>query len=194
MNLIWASIFIMAFVVAALSGRMNAFSLAIGAGAKNSIDIMIALTGTMCFWNGIAKIGEKSGLVKIFSQIFRPLIKFLFPKISKNSAAEEAVSFSVVSNLLGMGNAATPIAIRAMNELKKLSDKKNNAATEEMEMFAVVSTASLQIIPATLISLRQAFNSKSPALIAPIIWASAFISLICGTIAVKARRKKKLKN
>ena len=113
------------------------------------------------YGEGISKIGEEGGLIKIIAKALNPILKFIFPKLDPKSSAFGSVVMNVVANLLGMGNAATPLGIKAVGELDKLN-KCKKSATDEMCMFVVLNTASLQLIPTTLISLRQSYGSANP--------------------------------
>ena len=131
----------------------------------------------MCMWMGLMKIAELSGLIDIFSKFISPLTNLIFPKIKKNPSAKKAISMNIVANILGLGNAATPLGINAMEKLNQLNPHKKTA-TNEMCMLVVLNTASIQLIPSTLIALRTTFGSDNPSEIILPVWISSVITAI----------------
>ncbi|MBQ9757639.1 MAG: nucleoside recognition protein [Clostridia bacterium] len=184
LNFIWGGMVIISFIVAALNGRIDALTASALEGAASGIETCIGLLGTMCLWTGLAKIAENSGLNQIFAKLLRPFTKLLFPRLDKNSAALKAIVLNMVANLLGMGNAATPLGICAMRELDK-ENKHRGTASYEMCMFAVLNTASIQLIPSTVISLRQMYGSQNPSEIVFPIWICSSLAVIMGVTAAK---------
>lgn len=148
------------------------------------ISLMFTLLASMSFFTGIMKIAEKSGITKKLSKISTPLLKKLFPEIPKNHPAFSDMSMNISANLLGMGNAATPLGIKAMKSLKELSLEKEEA-TRAMCLFTVMNTSSIQLIPSTIIAMRMNYNSVSPFIITIPVLISGFTGLISGIIAVK---------
>lgn len=193
LNYIWLFMLLISFVVSIFTKRVDILSNAIITGAKDAAELCFSLLGTMCLWTGISKIAEKSGLTALFSRLFYPIIHLLFPRLKKGCRATEAMVMNIVANLLGMGNAATPLGIKAMKELDKINTDKASAS-DEMCMFAVINTASLQLIPATLISLRQSYNSQNPGEIIVPVWISSVVIFIvavglCRLFSKKSRKK-----
>ena len=193
LNYIWSGMILISFATAIFTGRINEVANAAMSGAGKAVEICIGLLGTMCLWSGIAGIAEKSGLTKVFAKILRPVTKVLFPKLKTDSSAIDAIVMNMVANLLGMGNAATPLGIRAMKELDKINRLRGDAS-DEMCMFVVINTASLQLIPATVIALRQTFGSENPSEIVMATWICSICSITVGVIAAKLfqRRGKRL--
>ncbi|MBQ7793318.1 MAG: spore maturation protein A [Clostridia bacterium] len=140
-------------------------------GAAAAVQTVLGFAGLMCFWSGILALCEKGGLARIISGILSPVLSLVFGK----SNASEHIAMNVTANLLGMGNAATPAGIRAMQEL----DKENNSdiPSRAMCIFAVMNTASLQIIPTTVASMRASAGSSTPFDIMPAVWITSVISL-----------------
>ncbi len=184
LNYIWGGMIIISFVVSIFTGRIDETAKAAMEGAGGAVETCIGLLGVMCLWTGIAKISENSGLTKIFAKLLRPITKLIFPKLKPGSAALDAIVMNMVANLLGMGNAATPLGIKAMKELDKLN-KHKSSASDEMCMFVVVNTASIQLIPATVIALRQASGSANPAEIVVPVWICSVCAVTVGIIAAK---------
>ena len=194
LNKIWAGMLLIAFIIGSFTGKISEVSDALMSGAKDAASLCFSLLGIMCLWTGLSKIAEKSGLTNLLATMLYPVTKILFPRLKKSSAALNAIVMNIVANLLGMGNAATPLGIKAMKELDKLNPDKE-VASDEMCMFAVINTASVQLIPATLIALRETYNSKNPGEIILAVWITSIIVIIVGTslaklFALKRRVKK----
>lgn len=182
-NYIWAIMIALSFVSALITGDVSSLTRGAIDGAAEAINLCISLLGIMCLWTGLAKIAEKSGLINIFARLLSPLLHFLFPRLEKNSPALCAIIMNIMANFLGMGNAATPLGINAMKELSRIS--KKDEASDEMCTFAVLNTASIQLIPSTLISLRQTFGSENASIVIVPVW---IVSLAAVTAAVAAAK------
>ncbi len=191
MNYIWGAMILIAIVVSFFTGRVEETVLAATEGAKAGVETCISLLGIMCLWTGMAKIGEKAGIINVFAKVLNPIIKFLFPKIKTESTATSSMVLNMVANLMGMGNAATPLGIKATKELHKLNGYKS-AASNEMCMFIVINTASLQLLPTTLISIRQEYGSASPAEIVFPVWIVSIAALIVGVTVAKILEKRSI--
>ena len=196
LNYIWCGMIIISFAVSLFTGQVENTAKAAMDGAGAAVETCIGLLGVMCLWTGIAKIAEKSGLTGVFAKMLRPVTKILFPRLRANSAALNAIVMNMVANLLGMGNAATPLGLRAMKELDRLNGG-SGTASDEMCMFVVVNTASIQLIPATVIALRQAYGSQSPAEIVMPVWICSICTVTAGVVAAKlfqrgTRRRERL--
>ena len=175
---------IISLAVSLFTGRVEQTAAAAATGAAAAIDSCISLLGIMCLWTGIAKIGERAGIVSVFSKLMRPVTKIIFPKLKEDSPALSAIIMNIVANLLGMGNAATPLGIKAIKELDRIN-KGRSTASDEMCMFVVINTASLQLIPATLISLRQRFGSANPGEVIVPVWIVSVCALFVGVCVAK---------
>lgn len=184
LNTLWITMIGVSFVCAAFTGKMQALSEAFITGAQDAASLSFSLLGIMCFWTGLSKVAEQSGLTVLVSKALYPFLHFLFPRLKKGSASLSAVAMNVTANLLGMGNAATPLGIKAMEELLKTSPQKGGAS-DEMCMFAVLNTASVQIIPSTLIALRTAYSSKNPGEIILPVWVASFLTLSAAVFFAK---------
>ncbi len=190
LNYIWSGMIVVSFVVAIFTGRLEMITTAAMDGAVSAVEMCIGLLGGMCLWTGIAKISEKSGLTAVFARLLRPVTKIMFPKLKNGSAALNAIVANMVANLLGMGNAATPLGIAAMKELDK-QNREKAVASDEMCMFVVVNTASIQLIPATVIALRQLFGSQNPTEIIVPVWICSICAVTVGVFAAKVFQKRK---
>ena len=179
MKWIFSIFIIISIVFSFFTGKTSELSNSILASGKTAIELCIILTGSMAIWGGIMRIAEKSGITKKAAKVFYPLSKLLFKGINPNGKAFNAICMNITANMLGLGNAATPLGIEAMQELKK-EEKADTYATRNMVMFTVINTASIQIIPATIATLRLQHNSKNPLDILPAILVTSVIALTVG--------------
>lgn len=183
LNYIWTGMILVSIITGICSGNAEAVTKGAIEGCSAGVELCISMLGIMCFWTGVAKIAEKSGLVNVFARLLRPVTKFIFPNLQDNSPAHFAIIMNMVANILGMGNAATPLGLKAMSELDKLD--KSEKMTYEMCAFTVLNTASVQLIPSTVISLRQSFGSANPSVIILPIWIVSLCSAAVSVLAVK---------
>lgn len=181
LNYIWFGLMAIALVVAAINGTADAVTKAAVDSATSAVQIAIGLVGIMTLWLGIMRIAEAAGLVSLVGRALRPLIGWLFPEVPAGHPAGGAIVLALAANVLGLNNAATPLGIKAMEELQALNPDKD-VATNAMVTFMAVTTSGVQLIPATMIGVLAAAGSTSPtAIIAPTI-AATFI----GTLAAVA--------
>lgn len=177
MNWIWAILIAISVFCGIINGRIAEVSKAALSGSGEAVALFIMLLGVICLWNGIMKIADGAGITKSLGKLLSPVLRLLFPKINPNGEGAKAISMNIAANLMGLGNAATPLGLAAMKELEKQSPKKG-VATNAMVTFVVLNTASLQIIPTTIAVLRSGTGSKNPFEIMPAIWVTSIISLI----------------
>ncbi len=187
LNYIWSGMMILAVISGLLTGKTDEVSNALMSGAGEAVTLTISLMGIMCLWTGIMNIAENTGVTEFVAKILSPLLKILFPRL-KDEKAKNAIIMNMTANMLGLSNAATPLGLKAMQELKRLSDGKN--ATDEMCMFIVINTASLQLIPSTVIAMRMAAGSAVPADIIIPVWACSICVITAGVIAAKIFSKR----
>lgn len=185
LNYIWFGMLVIGIIVAILNGRIEAVTDAAIDSAGKAVELCIGLLGIMCLWTGLMGIAEKSGLVRRISRVLTPILEFLFPKIPKKHPAMGAIVMNLVANFLGLGNAATPLGLKAMAELQKLNPKKDTA-TNAMCMFLVLNTSAIQLIPATIIAIRSASGSQNPTDIIGTIWVASACAAVTGIIAAKS--------
>lgn len=184
LNYIWMGLLLIGFTVGIINGRIDQVTKAAMDSAQSAVTVCIGLLGVMCLWTGLMKVAEKSGLVTGISRIVRPVMSFLYPEIPKDHPALGAIVMNLVANFLGLGNAATPLGIKAMNELQTLN-KDKKTATDSMCMFLVMNTSAIQLVPASIIALRAAEGSKKPAEIIVCIWIASVCATIMGVTAAK---------
>jgi spore maturation protein A len=171
-NYIWVFMTIVGFVFALINGTMTEVNKAIFDGAKEAVTLCIGLISVLVFWLGMMRIAEESGLLERLSKLFRPLVKKIFPEVPVSHPAMGYILSNMISNMFGLGNAATPLGIKAMEELKKLNGGKDSAS-RSMVTFLALNTASITIIPTTVIAIRMNYHSASPTeIVVPTIIAT----------------------
>ena len=184
LNWIWFALMAIALLVAAFNHTAAGVTKGAVDSAKTAVDIAIGLVGVMTLWLGIMKIAEKAGLISLLGRALRPFSRLLFPDIPPDHPAIGAVILNVAANMLGLSNAATPMGIKAMEELQELNPQKETASNA-MVTFMTLNTGGLQLIPATIIAVLAAAGAKDPtAIISTTIIASG-----CGTIAAVTTSK-----
>lgn len=184
LNYIWIGLLMIGFAFGIVNGRLDDVTKAAMDSAQTAVTVCIGLLGVMCLWTGLMKVAEKSGLIRIIGRAVRPVLVFLFPEIPKDHPALGAIVMNLVANFLGLGNAATPLGLKAMKELQSIN-KDKKTATNAMCMFLVLNTAAIQLVPANIIALRTSAGSKKPAEIIICIWISSVCATIMGIIAAK---------
>lgn len=175
-NIIWVAMTIIGICFAIVNGTMEAVNEAIFSGAKEAVTICIGLISILVFWLGLMKIAEHAGLLKGLSKLFQPFVTRLFPDIPKDHPAMGYILSNMISNLFGLGNAATPMGIKAMEQMKVLNDNKDSAS-RSMITFLAINTSSLTLIPTTVIAIRMNYGSNSPTEIV----GTTLVATICST-------------
>jgi spore maturation protein A len=160
-NYIWVGLTIIGLLFAAINGTMNEVNEAIFKGAKEAVTLCIGLISILVFWLGMMKIAEDSGLLKKLTSLFEPIVKRIFPEVPPNHPALGYILSNMIANMFGLGNAATPLGIKAMEQLKLLNGGKNEAS-RSMVTFLAINTASITLIPTTVIAIRMNYGSVSP--------------------------------
>ena len=188
MNYVWVLMIVISFVFSLINGTMGELSSAVLQGAADAVSFCIKLLGTVCLWNGLMEIAKRSELTKKIEKLLSPLLKLLFPRYSKTDAISP-IAANITANLLGLGNAATPLGIEAMQRMKNHS--KSSVADSEMIRFVVINTAALTLIPTTVAALRQQTGSEQPMSVMPAIWISGLLSLAAGLVCEKICSKLK---
>lgn len=177
----------MSFVCAIIKGSMAELTGGILEGAQNAVRISLTLLGSMSLWNGLSEIISRSGLNKIIEKLLSPFTKLIFPYYYGTSAGS-AISANITANLLGLGNAATPLGIEAMRRIKE--ENKSNTADNETVRFVILNSAALTLIPTTVATLRAAAGSTEPFSIIVPMWITGIISLTAGLSAEKILSKR----
>ena len=178
MSFIWTGIVLVSLVAAIITGHSEALSSAISQGAQSGITLVISLAGSICLWSGVGKLMEKSGVTNMLSAILRPVLGRLFPSTREDAILAGHLSANVCANLLGLGNAATPMGILSAKRLALRTD--NGIAGDELCRLIVLNTASIQLIPATVAAVRTSLGCNSPFDILPAVWITSLCSASLG--------------
>jgi len=192
-NYIWVFMTIVGIVFALFNGTISEVNKAVFDGAKEAVTLCIGLISVLVFWLGMMRIAEESGLLEKLAKLFRPIVSRLFPEVPPNHPAMGYILSNMISNMFGLGNAATPLGIKAMEELKKINGDKNSAS-RSMVTFLAINTASITIIPTTVIAIRMNYHSVSPTeIVVPTIITtilSAIAAILIDRYFYKRRRRK----
>jgi spore maturation protein A len=184
LNYIWFGLMAVALVVAAVKGTAESVTTGAVEAASTAVQIAIGLVGIMTLWLGMMRVAEAAGLVSLVGRALRPLLRWLFPDVPSEHPAAGAIVLALAANMLGLNNAATPLGIKAMEELQTLNPDKDSA-TNAMVTFMAVTTAGVQLIPASMIGVLAAAGSTNPtAIIAPTILATS-VGTVAGLIAAR---------
>jgi spore maturation protein A len=184
LNYIWLSMIILAVVVGGINGKIEDVTKSAVDSAGNAVVIAIGLVGIMALWLGIVKIAEESGLMKLVARAIAPILRRLFPDIPDGHPAMGSMTMNIAANMLGLANAATPLGLKAMEDLEKLN-KHPGIATNAMCTFLTINTAGFQLIPATMIGVLASSGSKDPTAIIGTTLAAGFTAVITGVTVVK---------
>ena len=179
LNYIWFALMAIALIVAIFYGTAPAVTRGGIDSAKTGVDIALGLVGIMTLWLGIMRVAEKAGLIAMLGRLLRPVSRLLFPEVPPEHPAIGAMIMNIAANMLGLSNAATPLGIKAMEELQTLNDGDRETATNAMVTFMTLNTAGIQFIPATIIGVLAAAGAKNPTAII----VTTILSTLCGATA-----------
>lgn len=189
MSLIWTVFILVSVLCAAGNGTMARLSAAVPEGAQAGITLAASIAGPLCLWTGVGRLMERAGITGILSRILRPLLIRLFPSSRRDPQLEDALSANICANLLGLGNAATPMGIAAAKRLRV-----NDTATDELCRLVVLNTASIQLIPTSVAAVRSALGAREPFAILTAVWLTSLCSAGAGLTAAwifsRMRRRK----
>lgn len=184
LNFLWPIFIIFSFIYAFISGSIDKLNNSIFESTKSAVELSITLLGTMCLWNGIMEIAIKTSMIDKLTTALQPIIRFLFPEIKKDDKVKKEISMNIIANIFGLGNAATPIGLKVMNSLQKENIKKDTISNS-MAMFIVINTASLQLIPTTVIAIRSSMGSNNPTKIIIPVWIATMCAVSTAVIVTK---------
>lgn len=182
MAVLWTGMVLLSVIFGLINGRMEAVSAAAMEGAGSAIQLCISMAGVLCLWSGVMELMNRCGLSAKLARAFRPILKALLPRASRDEKTLAAVSANVSANLLGLGNAATPLGIQAA---RRMAVGQEGVASDELCLLVVLNTASIQLIPATVASVRSAAGAASPFDILPAVWLASVLSVAAGLAAAK---------
>lgn len=190
LNYLWAGMMAAGILWGAFHGNLAAVTDGALESTKEAVTLCLTMLGIMSFWCGILKIGEEAGLIEALTRKMKPLIRFLFPKIPDDHPAAAFISTNMIANMLGLGWAATPAGLKAMEELEKLEEERRTVpkgtANDEMCTFLIINISSLQLIPINMIAYRSQYGSADPAAIVGPALAATAVSTLAGVVFCKA--------
>lgn len=184
LNKIWPIFLIISFIYAFFSGKLPEVNNSIFESTSSAIELCLTLVGTMCLWCGMIKIVMQTSAIDKLINILKPILQRLFPDINEEDEAHKEISMNIIANLLGLGNAATPLGLKAMKSLQK-NNKNKQELSNSMAIFIVLNTASIQLIPTTVIAIRTTLGSKNPTEMLIPIWIATAIAAISAIISAK---------
>ncbi|HEY8550812.1 MAG TPA: nucleoside recognition domain-containing protein [Vicinamibacterales bacterium] len=184
LNYIWFGLMAAAAVVAAINGTAEQVTKGAVESASSAVQIAIGLVGIMALWLGMMRVAEAAGLVSLLGRVLSPLLRWLFPEIPPGHPAMGAIALAFAANLLGLNNAATPLGIKAMEELQALNPDKDSASNA-MATFMAITTSGVQLVPATMIGVLAAAGSKNPTAIIGATIVATFVGTVAAVAAAR---------
>ena len=184
LNILWPLFIIISYIYSFFSGNIEKLNEGIFTSCKSAVELTITFFGTITLWSGIMKIAKDSSLTKKLAKLLNPIIHFLFPEIKKSEKVHDDISLNIIANILGLGNAATPLGLNAMKSLQEKNLNKDTLSNS-MAMLILLNTASIQIIPTTVIAIRTSLNSSNPTEVIVPVWISSIGAAFAGILAVK---------
>ena len=179
---IWTGMAVLSILCGLATGRGDLVAAAAVEGAQAAVELCVSIAGMLCLWTGVMEVMRRSGLAEGLSRLLRPVLSALFPQVSGDRGVMDSISANVSANLLGLGNAATPLGIEAVRRMER---KSPGTASDAMCMLVVCNTASIQLIPTTVASVRAAAGSSAPFDILPAVWLASALSVGVGIAACK---------
>lgn len=189
LNKIWPAFIVLSIVVAIVCRNVEELNNSIFDSVENTIEVTVTLVGTMCLWCGIMKIASNLSFIKKFSRALNPIINYLFPDLKKDEKIKKEISMNIIANILGLGNAATPLGLKAMESMQMKNIEKTKLSNSMM-MFILINTASIQIIPTTVIAIRKSLGSENCTKIIVPVWGASICAAVAGIMVVKILIKK----
>lgn len=172
---------------AVFCGKGGVFAAELLQGAANAIEVSVTIAGPLALWSGLNNLMDHLGITDLLSKAMSPILNRLFPSAKKDPGISRSISGNICANLLGLGNAATPLGIQAVRQLRAASG--SDTATHEMCRLVVMNTASIQLIPTTVAAVRSAAGAQAPFDILPCVWSSSILSVTAGLIAAELFRR-----
>ena len=189
LNIIWPIFIIISILYSFLVGRVDEVNASIFESAESTVNLMLTFFGTICLWNGIMEIATNTTLIERLTKFLAPIMKVIFPDIKKEDKEYKEISMNMVANILGLGNAATPLGLKAMESMQEKNIEKDKLS-DSMAMLIVINTASLEIIPTTVIAVRISLNSTNPTSIIIPVWIATIAAFTTVVILSKILSKK----
>ena len=179
---LWTGMVLISLIFGALTGNLSSLSAAALEGAQSAVELCFTMCGVMCLWTGVMELMDQCALTDKIAALFRPLLRRLLPQASRDSETLAAVSANLSADLLGLGNAATPLGIRAV---RRMSRGCGGVASDELCLLVVLNTASIQLLPTTLAGVRASLGAADPFDILPCVWLVSLLSVLAGLLAAK---------
>ena len=187
MGVVWVVMLAASVAAALLQGRLGTLTPAAMEGAGNAVTLCLSLAGALCLWSGLSKVMERAGLTERLGRLMKPILTKLFPTAGRDALTLGYLTANVSANLLGLGNAATPTGIAAVKRMQRLAN--TSEATDEMCLLIVMNTASIQLLPTTVASVRAGLGAPSPFDILPAVWLTSAASVTMGLLAAKLMKR-----
>lgn len=192
LNILWPVFIIISIIYAIFSGNLDSLNKSIFESTESAVSLTLTLIGMTCLWSGITEIASNTNILNYLTKALNPIVRKIFPDIMLSNKSYDNIIMNIVANILGLGNAATPLGLKAMNELQN-ENKDKETLSDNMMMLIVLNTASLQIIPTTVISIRSSLGSNNPTRIIFPVWLSticaAIVGIICCKIIIRCTKK-----
>lgn len=182
MTIIWTGMVALSVLCGIATGRWTQVAAAAVEGTQAAVELCLSIAGMLCLWTGVMEVMRRSGLAEGLSKLLRPVLKRLYPSVSRDKEIMDSISANVSANLLGLGNAATPLGLEAA---RRMSRKSPGVASDALCMLVVCNTASIQLIPTTVATVRAAAGSQTPFDILPATWLASLLSVSVGVVACK---------
>ena len=184
MKWIFSLLILFSMVFGCINGRMDQVSSAALSECGKAVELSFSLMGSICLWSGLMKVAQESGLTEKIAALLSPITTRIFRDVNRGSRAMQMIALNITANLLGLGNAATPLGLAAMQELDRANPHPETASSD-MILFVVCNTASIQLIPTTIAVLRLKYGAQSPLDILPAVWISSALALCAGLFLAK---------
>lgn len=189
LNVLWPIFIIISIIYAILSGNIENVNKSIFDSVDNAVKFSINLLGMTCLWSGLMEIAVNTNIIRFLNKMLKPIMKKLFPNLEPENKASKDITMNIIANILGLGNAATPLGLKAIEELQKENNHKETLS-DNMIMLILLNTASLQIIPTTVLSLRNSLQSDNPTEIIFPVWVATICAALAGITITKILIKK----
>lgn len=184
LNKLWPIFILISIAYGIITGKTSDINNAIFESTESAVTLSLTLLGTMCLWSGIMEIASNTKLIYKINKMLKGLMKVVFPDIKKGDKEYKEITMNITANILGLGNAATPLGLKAMKTMQE-KNKDKEKLTDSMAMFIILNTASLQIIPTTVIAIRNSLESTNPTQIILPVWLSTICAAVAGIVASK---------
>lgn len=181
MSWIWTGFILVSVVAAAVLGQSSMISKAVLEGAQSGVGLILGMSGAICLWSGVGRVMEEVGITDLLSKLLRPILKRLFPDTQKNATLARSLSGNICANILGLGNAATPMGIRAAQQMALTGTP--GVASDQLCRLVVLNTASIQLIPTSVAAVRLAAGCATPFDILPAVWLTSLCSAALGLLS-----------